>query len=35
MPSFIFYKFLLARVDRLIIEMEDRSLAMIDLVAKD
>jgi biopolymer transport protein ExbB len=34
-PAFIFYKYLLARVDRLIIEMEDRSLAMIDLVAQD
>ncbi len=32
-PAFIFYKYLLARVDRLIIEMEDRSLGMIDLVA--
>jgi len=34
-PAFIFYKYLLSRIDRLIIEMEDRSLAMIDLVAKD
>jgi biopolymer transport protein ExbB len=34
-PSFIFYKYLLSRVDRLIIEMEDRSLAMIDLVSED
>jgi biopolymer transport protein ExbB len=33
-PAFIFYKYLLSRVDRLIIEMEDRSLGMIDLVAR-
>jgi biopolymer transport protein ExbB len=31
-PSFIFYKFLLARVDRLIIEMEARSLTLVDIV---
>ena len=32
-PAFIFYKYLLSRVDRLIIEMEDRSLGLIDMVA--
>lgn len=32
-PAYIFYKFLLARVDRLVVEMEERSLRMVDLVA--
>lgn len=34
-PAFIFYKYLLSRVDHLIIEMEERSLRLIDLVAQD
>lgn len=34
-PAFIFYKYLQSRVDRLVIEMEERSLALIDLVAQD
>ena len=34
-PAFIFYKILLSRVTRLLVEMEDRSLKMIDLVAQD
>lgn len=34
-PAFIFYKYLLARVSRLLVEMEERSLKLIDLVAQD
>ncbi|MEM6533576.1 MAG: MotA/TolQ/ExbB proton channel family protein [Myxococcota bacterium] len=34
-PAFIFYKVLIARVSALLVEMEDRSLKMIDLVAGD
>lgn len=34
-PAFIFYKYLLARVDRLVLEMEERSLQIIDLVAEE
>jgi len=34
-PAFIFYKILLARVDRLVLEMEERSLQLIDLVAEE
>lgn len=34
-PAYIFYKYLLARVDHLIVEMEERSLRMVDLVAGD
>lgn len=32
-PAFIFYKYLLSRVDRMIVEMEERSLRLIDMVA--
>ncbi len=34
-PAFIFYKYLQARVSRLLVEMEERSLKLIDLVAQD
>ncbi len=34
-PSYIFYKYLQGRVDTLIVEMEDRSLRLVDLVACD
>ncbi|MEZ4271995.1 MAG: MotA/TolQ/ExbB proton channel family protein [Myxococcota bacterium] len=34
-PAFIFYKYLLARVDVLVIEMEDRSMRLVDLVAQE
>ena len=34
-PSYIFYKYLLARVDALVIEMEERSLHLIDMVSED
>jgi len=34
-PAYIFYKFLLARVDRLMVEMEERSLRVIDLVSEE
>lgn len=34
-PAFISYKILLARVTRLLVEMEARSLKMIDLVAEE
>ena len=32
-PAFIFYKYLLGRVDGLLLEMEERSLHLIDMVA--
>ena len=32
-PAFIFYKYLLGRVDGLLLEMEERSLNLIDMVA--
>lgn len=31
-PSFIFYKYLLGRVDHLVIEMEERSLNLVEMV---
>lgn len=34
-PAFVGYKVLLSRVDNLVIEMEERSLRIIDLVAED
>ena len=34
-PAFIFYKYLLGKVDGLLIEMEEKSLRLIDLVADD
>lgn len=34
-PSFVFYKYLQSRVDRLVVEMEARSLDLIDMVAHD
>ena len=34
-PAFIFYKYLLGKVDGLLIEMEEKSLRLIDLVAND
>ena len=34
-PAFIFYKYLMARIDALVIEMEERSLRLVDLVARD
>ena len=34
-PAFIFYKYLLGKVDSLLIEMEEKSLRLIDLVAND
>ncbi len=34
-PSFIFYKFLLGRVDHLVVEMEERSLNLIEMVVEN
>ena len=34
-PAYIFYKFLLSKVDRLVIDMEERSLHLVDLLAGD
>lgn len=34
-PSFIFYKYLLARVDGLVIEMEERSLNLVEMVVEN
>ena len=33
-PAFIFYKFLQSRVDRLVVEMEERSLRLVNLVSQ-
>ncbi len=33
-PAFIFYKYLLSKVDHLILEMEERSLRVIDLLVR-
>lgn len=34
-PAYIFYKYLLSRVDTLLVEMEERSLRMVDLVSRE
>ena len=33
-PAYIFYKILLGHVDRLVVEMEERSLRVVELVAE-
>ena len=34
-PAYIFYKYLLGRVDRILVEMQERSLRLVDLLSRD